>query len=830
MPDDRPMRQDRDLVLAPQQYAYILDSTKGNVSAFVGPYRTSLSNTDQLVMWTGRKFAPTNDVSQAIHSFVKAAEGQYVVLVDPAQDNPESFPAVGNVSSPAKLDSGKRIVIPGPISFAPWPGQTAMVIDGHHLNLNQYLIAQVYEPEAAEANAERAITAPSTGETVEKAERVVARRFTMGERIVIKGTDVSFYVPPTGIEVVPESGGQFIREAATLEQLEYCVLTAEDGRKRYERGPAVVFPEPTETFIEEKGTRKFRAIELNEQSGLYIKVIAAYAHDGDYDVVASRGGKMVTVKPKGELEEGDELFLTGKDTPIYFPRPEQSVIHYGDTRKHHAIAIPSGEGRYVLDRTTGEVDLITGPRMFLADPRTQVIVRRVLPVGDVQMMYPGNREALAVNQAFQTERDEDGQEFLQVASASAGESGSLATSYAVSTSFAGDKMRRGTRYTPPRTITLDTKYQGAVGVEVWAGYAVLIVDKSGNRRVEIGPKNILLAYDEKLMALTLSTGRPKTDTNPIRDVYLKTVNNAVGDVVVVETRDLVPVALHLSLRVDFEGDNPLKWFDVEDYVALLTDHCRSRLRNVAKRHGIEDFYAKTIDIVRDELLGPKVKDGGERKGLPFSANGMRLFDVEVLGVEIRHPEVAQLLTGTTIRAIQGAIQLTEAEENALREKKLLALEKAQLEERELMAERRSEAAVAATQRALTESQERLAARQAEEAEETRLAEMRLTRERAAADQARELTQALDSVQLARLEGEVAQFAERMKAVSPGVIEALNVFGQRAVTEALVEALGPAALASGANIADMFAQAFGGTELGKVMGALSQRPLAATNGH
>ena len=49
------------------------------------------------------------------------------------------------------------------------------------------------------------------------------------------------------------------------------------------------------------GSRKYRAIELSEIKGIYIKVIAPY----------SEAGK--------EYKEGDELFITGKDQMIYFP-------------------------------------------------------------------------------------------------------------------------------------------------------------------------------------------------------------------------------------------------------------------------------------------------------------------------------------------------------------------------------------------------------------------------------------------------------------------------------------------------------------------------------
>ena len=73
-----------------------------------------------------------------------------------------------------------------------------------------------------------------------------------------------------------DENSQFVRDAETLERLEFCILLNENGDKRYETGPKVVFSEPTETFVAQSGTRKGRAIELNAISGVYVKVIAQY--------------------------------------------------------------------------------------------------------------------------------------------------------------------------------------------------------------------------------------------------------------------------------------------------------------------------------------------------------------------------------------------------------------------------------------------------------------------------------------------------------------------------------------------------------------------------
>ena len=386
--------RERDLVLAPNQYAFILDETKGNVIAYVGPHKTSLANTDRPVTFDEEtKRFEGSHLDQAIRQFPFAREGWYIVLENPAfgeDAHPHSGP-----NNLTKLVSGRKINIPGPATFPLWPGQVASVIEGHQLRSNEYLLVKVYNEEAARENWAKAVIKPQKAvvtsaepsdagdrkdsDSVVKPDEEIPE-MTTGKWMVVKGTDVSFYIPPTGIEVLRDEEENYVRKAVTLERLEYCILLDEDGNKRFIQGPDVVFPRPTESFVEKNGQRKFKAIELNEISGLYIKVIAPY-----------RG-------PDGtEHKVGEELFITGKDQMIYFPRPEHAIVKYERHEVNHAVAIPAGEARYVLNRLTGEITLQKGPCMFLPDPRKEVIVRRVLDPHIVQLWFPGNEEAMEYN-------------------------------------------------------------------------------------------------------------------------------------------------------------------------------------------------------------------------------------------------------------------------------------------------------------------------------------------------------------------------------------------------------------------------------------------------
>ena len=829
MPDDS--RRERDLILAPNEHAFILDETKGNIVNYVGPHKTSLANTDQPVIFNQqtKRFVRCT-LEQAIQVFAIAPEGWYVVLKNPGKDGRPA--TTGTANSLPPLDIGKKVNIPGPVAFAPWPGQMVRVIQGHHLRSNRYLLVRVYDEEAARANWAKAVIKPQKGAANEgegagegmtppfppqggKPTPAPSQEgkpdLTMGKLLVIKGTDVSFYMPPTGVEVVPDENGQYIRNAATLERLEYCTLLDEDGNKRFIIGPAVVFPRPTETFVEKAGSRKFKAIELNEISGLYIKVIAPYEEAGR------------------QYKVGEELFITGKDQMIYFPRPEHAIVRYGDREINYAIAIPAGEARYVLNRLTGQITLQRGPSMLLPDPRKEVIVRRVLEPRLVELWFPGNKEALEYNrQLMELLRKEKGefvqdQDFKKLLKEDA-KPGAPAPAQARE-EFVGDEFSRKGKYTPPRTITLDTKYEGAVAVNVWTGYAVLVVSKTGERKIIAGPQTYLLEYDEILEAMELSTGTPKTDKMLLKTVYLRVLHNKVSDLVTVETRDLCQVSVRLSYRVNFEGDSH-KWFEVENYVKFLTDHIRSLLRHILKQHGVEEFYTNAVRIIRDTILGTP-DEKGLRPGKLFAENNMRIYDVEVLDVGIEDKTIAKMLIDGQHNAVEQTLdiaaekrklELTQQKETiaqqiaqaqAATEQLGIDLEIQEVQKRLGLNLTKIESEVAAQRKELD-------AKLAEQKSLDKINEAELARLKAKSDLAIGVAQQELAQRLEELKGDVAAVVDKAQAVSPQLIAALQAFGDKALAERMAASMAPLAILGGRSVAEVFGQLVKGTVLEHVL--------------
>lgn len=810
----------KDLVLSINEYAYVLDRTKGNVLCHVGPTKTSLSQSDELVRFDSKskKFLPCG-YNEAISLFASAPENWYLVLKNPTKSGRR--PTVGTSNNlPEDIEVGRKINIPGPVSFALYPGQMAKVVKGHALRTNQYLLARVYDAASASAEGGQVIDADGNVVVPEK------KDYVNGQILVIKGTDISFYIPPTGIEVIPLQNNDalgYIRDAVTLERLEYCILKDEDGNKRYVHGPEVVFPEPTESFVTSpKGGYIFRAIELSKISGIYVKVIAEYADDDG------------TVHPVGE-----ELFITGDNQMIYYPRPEHAIINYDEKILHHAIAIPEGEGIYVMNRMNGEIKTIRGPAMYLPDPRTEVVVKRKLSQRECNLWYPGNQTALAYNAGL-TEKSLEKAIAKSVKAATANLDSSTATAYSVTNSVnnisrefqtlayleSNAGISRGTSYTKPRTITLDNKYDGVVSLDVWTGYAVNVVSKNGTRKVVRGPQTILLDYDQTLEELQLSTGKPKTTDRVEHTVFLRYENNKVSDIISVETKDFVECSVKVSYCVDFDPACMDSWFSVDNYVKYLCDRIRSLLKREVKKHTIEDFYQNYSDIVRNIAIDysdtTSEKSSNKHEGRFFRENGMFVKDCEVLSLTVES-EIAEILESHQRDMVEKSLELSDAEarvkvaealfdaekkENELASTKLINKMNLQGEEArrklEIQAEvnRKQEAEKQASKQAEKDMQVLIDA----------IHEAEMTRKQKETDARIAEKQALADIEKAKQEAYAKTVADVMKSIQPDLVAAIQAQSESKVFNSIATGIAPYAIGNGESAADFVDRLLRGTTL------------------
>lgn len=852
----------REEVLPPGTYAYLLDATKGLVRVHVGPTVINQTNQERPCRYdTVQKKFVTCNLDQAVMQNVVAPEGFYVVLMNPAGKHPEE----GRNDTPT-LNIGEKINIPGPCTFALYPGQQADLRRGHHLRSNEYLRVKVYNEEKARANWGQAVirrATPEAGVPAAGGGEATAMRapgdLALGKQYNVLGTAVSFYIPPTGVSVVPdpEEPTEFVRSAETLEQLEYSVLVDEDGNKEYPRGPIVVFPKPTQRFLmTEQGNRKFRAIEMNELQGIQLKFIVpttlTFADASTHDYLA-----------------GEEAFITGKDMPIYFPEEGHQLVTYDGKTIHYAVAVPEGEARYLMNRKTGVIKTIMGPQMLLPDPVTEIIVRRALSDRESLDWFPGpsgdgSADSLAYNQWLRNESNQEpttrqgvvsegriatrgaggfaamnelaasystastvpaaGGFMTSVGSISAGgfvpanlPSGALAKSrQGHKQKLVGEVAERGSTFNEPRTITFANKYKGVPTIKVQPGYAISLVNVDGSRKVIQGPATVLLDYGQTLDVLSLSTGRPKTSDRLWRTAYLNVKNNVVTDILTVETLDHVVINLKLAFNIDFTEEDITRWFAIENYVKHVCDHVRSILKGKIRRIAIEDFYSTSTDIIRNLILGTAI-EGGARPGMGF-ANGALVSDVEVLEVTIGDHEIANLLRMTQHEVVQKNIELSRQERTVQLTKEVERLKREGQEATQQTVLHTFQLAIA---RHLGESE-------VEQAQFQRQAESFQPRQELA-----EFEQALidlvDQRQLARqeraarldlttdnerqtmrerlLENEAKAFVMRLEAIQPGLIETITTASRNDVLGSMAEMASPRMLLGGESLVEVMRKLF-----------------------
>ena len=805
----------RDLVLAANEFCYLQNKTNGVIKTYTGPITMTISAQEALVVFNEKtkQFRETDNFEEAKQLLVSPPENWYVVLKNPSEGN--VHPEAGKAVISPNLEVGKKINISGPCAFSLFPGQMAKIIKGHHLRSNQYLLARVYDPEAAQNSV--AVMVDAEGNTITANEKYYA-----GQMLVIKGTEISFYIPPTGIEVIPIENNPkngYVREAVTLERLEYAILKDENGNKTYKYGPEVVFPKPTETFVQSPtGGNIFRVIELSPISGIYVKVIAEYT-EGE--------GENAVTHPAGE-----EMFITGNDQMIYYPRPEHAIISYDNKIMHHAIAIPEGEGRYVMNRMTGEIKTIKGPAMFLPDPRTEVVVKRKLSEKQCDLWFPGSAAAKSYNASLNEKSVEKSSRITNTlpytdtinksitASCDASFDAAYSTANSLSATLANlesnASISRGTSYTKPRTITLDNKYDGVVSIDVWTGYAVNVISKSGKRKVVCGPQTILLDYDQTLEELQMSTGKPKTTDKVIHTVYLRHENNKVSDIISVETKDFVRCEVEVSYNVSFDKAQMDKWFNVDNYVKYLCDKMRSEVKKEVKKYGIEEFYQNYSTIVHEVVLTNKT----------FVENGMNVQDCEVLSIHIED-NVAEMLIAHQEEMLTQSLKLSDAEkrvevaekladaerkEQELRNEALL--NKLDLQEKEAL--RKLEIQTEITRQ--TEAN-KLAEKQAEVDMQVLYDTIHNANlERTKLEKANELAyqRELTEIEKNRNEAYAATVKTIMESISEDLVAAMSSKSNNEMTVAIAQALSPYALASGESVTDVVNGLLRGTKLEDVI--------------
>lgn len=402
-----------------------------------------------------------------------------------------------------------------------------------------------------------------------------------------------------------------------------------------------------------------------------------------------------------------------------------------------ALQLAEREAVYVRDISTGKVTTVLGPAAFLPDPTRVAIVARPL-TPEVAQRYGLARH---------------------------------------------DPARAPAIYIPP-------------------SYAVLVTAKS-RREVVKGPQVRILDFDEDLEVLWLSTGTPKSDASLLGTCFLLVDGNKVSDKLKVRTSDHVELEVRLSYRVSFaskQGADDTRWFNVNNYVALLCDHLGSITRAAVRACPIERFHAASTEVIRNAILGDKKEQ--KRAGREFEENGMLVYDVEVLEVSILDDDVEELLTDAQRSAITAEVEkkreaLRLANEQA-KESVNRAIYDAQREslgvELTLEAARRELACAKAEAKSAAARLELVGRAQ----NEAQALELQSTARAAA--QAREAELAEKA-----LAAQTEAFRAQMQAMHPELVATLKTLGHQELAGRLTQHLGPLAILGGESVADVAAR-------------------------
>jgi len=397
-----------------------------------------------------------------------------------------------------------------------------------------------------------------------------------------------------------------------------------------------------------------------------------------------------------KLPPGTQL-VVWKENRLVFPADGVEII-----RRFEAEHILAGTARYVKHLLTGKTRVIKGEKLYLADPRVEVLVERRLSQEQVALWFPhGGYD--------------------------------------------------------PRLVPCMTVPQGTAAM-------VLGIDTDGQvtRRVLIGHTIHFLEWDETLAVIKISgsrPGEPKDWKNAVSICYLWTSGNRINDVVKgLRSKDDCEFSLEYTLTVDFDREHSEDWFNVDDYVFLVCDEVRSRLLGALLAYPINDIATNFVGLVRDTVLGKKEGEQ-HRPGIPFARCGAKLVDINVRSFRISDPELELQLKKLQKAGVSDSIRTREAEIALDGEQRRLHIERKKLETAVELQRSKVAAAVAMTE-AAEEQKRREATLQRNTEEETLKAEQELEKLRCEVAKAKaELQHAnamLKSVQKEELEGLAAK--------------------------------------------------------------------------
>jgi hypothetical protein len=652
----------KELVLVNNEYAWVKDLSGGQIYVYLGPHKEPLSVDSEIVIQgPNREFIPIGGNLLKGVTFTVALESQYVILHNP--EVPGQRAMTKGKNDALQLQTGKCIIKRGPCEFPLWPGQQAEVVDGHRLTSDQFLRIRV-EGEIAEGDTKALqellkedwlIPKSSAPEDPEEATLLIMAReehksepvevklpeLTIGSEWIVRGSKTKFFIPPTGVKVLRATDpvttveDQYVMDGVPLDADEYVVLKNRSGRISYVLGSTTVIPCEDQVFMTNRDGHNpvFKAQSIDENSGVLLRTLVPMTRS----MIQKRMGSDIQVQfspivnlddevdNKDEQPSKDSILPPGtqlvvwREKRLVFPADGIQII-----RKFESTHILAGTARYVKNSLTGRTRIVQGECLYLADPRCEEFTSRQLTQDLIPLWFPGT-SLEAYN---------------------------------------------------PELVPCITVPQGTAAMILKKGTG------SSTRKTIIGYTTYFLEWDETLCEMKLSTsrgGEAKTYQNAIRVCYLWMKSNRINDVLADgRTREDCEFSVQYTLTVDFEEAHKDSWFNVDDYVFLVCEEVRSRLRGGLLATPISELSTNYVEIIRDIVLGTKPEvepPNGEvniitkladyitphRPGVSFPRFGARLVDININAFEIKDPRLQAQLRTLQMAGINESVQTRTAQ-------------------------------------------------------------------------------------------------------------------------------------------------------------------------
>jgi hypothetical protein len=601
-----------------RSFLWSLNETSGEILTHVGPTEFTPSANDRIVRANER--GGFEQAPMEARPFVVAKDGEYVVLSNPVLGDDSSnghFVPGGNKEK--ELSLGTTKMVPGPCAFPLWPGQSAEVRPAHKLGANHYLLVEVVGPLDEKARYYKLVleSAGLTSAVIDAGDAdlrlTAAGELKLGQRIVIQGRHTQLFIPPTGIEIVPpleeakesEDDGVASLPVKSAEELGKLVAQVKEGLS-------------AKQFSVLKNELRHRAdLSIGERAVMLAALDAAVDKRGPKDRHERRqtpadpyARRAVVLGPKEFciLFDADGVPRIVRGPARVFPGPHDTFLQRGSRRRvYDAYELSEQQALWLRIITPISKDRLRDllPPGFALDRETydaghELIVRGLpsvfFPFIEAEVIHPQTREPHVGN-------DHD----AVVLNAVGIDQGSGI--YVRDLRTGAVKLVRG-----QTSYLVDPRFEERVlrGDSPWAASvtippqtAVEIASRL-SRRVEIGPKTVLLEHEEEVSP------------------FLRIQGERHVDVFEIDSQDFVRLRAKLELSVRFEGE-PSAWFTM-DHVKLLTTTVNARVRELAK--------AKSAAALLDGFVSIELP-------MTFEENGMVLEKIDVLELVIVDSTLAE---------------------------------------------------------------------------------------------------------------------------------------------------------------------------------------------